>query len=272
MTHEAPLRLGFFFGVLAIMAIWEILAPRRRLSLPKSRRWLSNIGLVFLDTLTVRWVVPVTAISMAILAQRQGFGVLNHYILPKGLKILLSVVALDFVIYLQHVMFHATPVLWRFHMIHHADRDIDVTTGLRFHPLEILISMGVKLAAIVVIGPPAVAVLIFEVVLNASAMFNHSNARLPIAVDRFLRLFIVTPDMHRVHHSVIVPETNSNFGFNVPWWDRLCGTYCAQPSAGHEKMTIGLNQFRGTEVARLSWILRIPFTGKLGEYPINGAE
>ncbi len=272
MTHEPFWRLGFFFGVLAIMALSERRAPRRPLSLSKPKRWLSNLGLVVVDTIVVRLLVPATAIGMAAFVTRQGWGILNRWFLPDWVRIVAAVIALDFVIYLQHVMFHSLPVLWRFHMIHHADQDIDVTTGLRFHPVEILISMGIKIGAIVLIGATPAGVLIFEILLNACAMFNHSNVKLPLEVDRWLRLLLVTPDQHRVHHSVLRPETNSNYGFNLPWWDRLCGTYRAQPAAGHEGMTIGLNQFRTPEVARLSWILHIPFTGKTGEYPINAGE
>jgi sterol desaturase/sphingolipid hydroxylase (fatty acid hydroxylase superfamily) len=183
--------------------------------------------------------------------------------------VIATVVVLDLFIYLQHVMFHAVPALWRLHRMHHADLDFDVTTGARFHPIEIVLSMLIKLAAVVVLGAPPVAVLIFEVVLNATAMFNHGNLRLPLAVDRVLRLFVVTPDMHRVHHSIVPAETNSNFGFNLPWWDRLLGTYRAQPAAGHVVMTIGLDDFREASDQRLDRMLIQPFRGSPGNYPIN---
>jgi len=208
-------------------------------------------------------------VSMALLAQKSGWGLLNNFVLPYWLEVAVGVIVLDLIIYLQHVMFHTVPVLWRLHMMHHADLDFDVTTGLRFHPIEMILSMGIKLSAVVLMGSPAVAVLIFEVLLNATSMFNHGNIRLPSSVDRVLRFFVVTPDMHRVHHSVVIRETNSNFGFNLPWWDRLLGTYRDQPASGHEGMTIGLSQFRDAKRLTLPWMLALPFIGKPGEYAIN---
>ena len=269
MSHEATIRLGVFLGVFILVAVAEMLAPRRALSTAKGMRWFGNLGVVFINTLTVRALFPAAAVGMALLADERGWGLLNNVEIPYWLAVVIAVVVLDFIIYLQHIMFHAVPALWRLHMMHHADLDFDVTTGARFHPVEIIISMLIKLAAISVLGPPVLAVLIFEVVLNATAMFNHSNWRLPVAVDRVLRLFVVTPDMHRVHHSVIARETNSNFGFNLPWWDRLFGTYRAQPEQGHEGMTIGLTQFRDPKRLTLPWMLALPFIGKPGEYPIN---
>jgi sterol desaturase/sphingolipid hydroxylase (fatty acid hydroxylase superfamily) len=212
---------------------------------------------------------------MALLAKEQGWGIFNNLTLPAWPGVILSVIALDFVIYLQHVLFHAVPALWRLHMVHHADLDFDVTTGLRFHTLEILLSMGIKLAAVVLLGAPAPAVFIFEILLNATSMFSHGNVRLPYWLDRSLRLLLVTPEMHRVHHSTNPVETNSNFGFNVPWWDYLLGTYRAQPSQGHEGMTIGLSQFRDHRVEQLRWMLTLPFVGPVGDYPLtrrSGAE
>ena len=196
------------------------------------------------NTVVVRLLVPLAPVALALLAAERGWGLLNLVALPFWFEVALSVIVLDFVIYLQHVMFHAVPALWRLHRMHHADLDFDVTTGSRFHPVEILLSVLLKMAAVVVIGPPAAAVLIFEVLLNGTSMFNHGNVRLPVSLDRVLRWFVVTPDMHRVHHSDIPAETNSNFGFNLPWWDRLFGTYRAQPALGHENMTIGLDTFR----------------------------
>ncbi len=269
MSYEAAIRLGVFLGVFILVAVAEMLAPRRALTTAKGMRWFGNLGIVFINTLAVRTLFPVAAVGMALLADERGWGLLNNVEMPYWLAVVIAVVALDFIIYLQHVMFHAVPALWRLHMMHHADLDFDVTTGARFHPVEIIISMLIKLAAISVLGPPVLAVLIFEVVLNATAMFNHSNWRLPVAVDRVLRLFVVTPDMHRVHHSVIARETNSNFGFNLPWWDRLFGTYRAQPEQGHEGMIIGLTQFRDPKRLTLPWMLVLPFVGKPGEYPIN---
>ncbi|NNE52458.1 MAG: sterol desaturase family protein [Sulfitobacter sp.] len=261
--------MGFFVAILLAMALWEVAAPRRRVEIPRLLRWSNNLALVVLDAALVRLVFPVVAVSFALIATEEGWGLFNLVAVPGGLAILLSVLAFDLAIFLQHVMFHAVPALWRLHRMHHADLAFDVTTGLRFHPVEILISMGIKLALVLVLGPPAIAVLIFEVLLNATAMFNHSNIRLPAGVDRMLRLFLVTPDMHRVHHSVIPSETNSNFGFNLPWWDRLLGTYRAQPEAGHEGMTIGIQQFRTSRDLWLDQMLIQPLRGKANRYPIN---
>jgi len=269
MENEAFIRLGFFFGVLIIMAIWELLWPRRVLTMSKLTRWLSNLGIVVIDSFILRLLFPVLAIGVAMTGQENNWGLLNNIQLPYWLSVGLGVLALDLVIYLQHLMFHAIPLLWRLHMMHHADLDIDVTTGLRFHPVEIIVSMIIKLSAVAAIGPPALAVLVFEVTLNATAMFNHSNVKMPFHVDKILRLLVVTPDMHRVHHSVIIRETNSNFGFNFPWWDRLFGTYRSQPVAGHEGMTIGLSQFRDPKRNNLFRMLVLPFVGDPGSYSMN---
>ena len=269
MSIEIIIRLIAFIGVFLIIALWENKQPRRPLTLNKTKRWLNNLGLVVVNTIILRLVFPSAAVGMAALASEQGWGILNQVSLGFGLSVAISIVALDFVIYLQHVLFHSIPLLWRLHMVHHADMDYDVTTGLRFHPIEILLSMLIKFATILVLGPPVVAVIIFEIVLNATAMFNHGNLRLPQRIDAILRLMIVTPDMHRVHHSVIKRETNSNYGFNLSIWDRLFGTYRSQPQYGHEGMTIGLNQFRDQKKQNLHWLLMLPFTGKIGEYPIN---
>ena len=272
LAHELPIRLGFFLGVLGAMAAWELLAPRRALSVSKTLRWVNNLGIVVLNSLLLRAVFPLAAVAMAALAAERGWGLLNNLAFPYGLAVVLSVVALDLAIYLQHVMVHAVPALWRLHRMHHADLDFDVTTGARFHPLEILLSMAIKLGVVVVLGPPVVAVVLFEVLLNATAMFNHSNVRLPLAVDRVLRWLVVTPDMHRVHHSVAPREANSNFGFNLPWWDRLLGTYRAQPEAGHEAMTIGIAQFREPKYLRLDWLLIQPWLGSAHGYPIAARQ
>jgi sterol desaturase/sphingolipid hydroxylase (fatty acid hydroxylase superfamily) len=270
IANEQMIRLGFFFGILAIMATWEILAPRRVLTVSKTVRWVNNLAIVFLNSFLLRLIFPAAAVGVAAFAASNGWGFLNYYQLPYWLAIIISVVALDFIIYLQHVMVHAVPALWRLHRVHHADMDFDVTTGARFHPLEIILSMLIKLTAIVVLGPPVVAVLLFEVLLNATAMFNHSNIRLPLAVDRVLRWILVTPDMHRVHHSVEDDEANSNFGFSLPWWDRLFGTYRDQPRQGHQDMTIGIHHYRDVkEVEWLPGMLWLPFRGKVTEYAIN---
>jgi sterol desaturase/sphingolipid hydroxylase (fatty acid hydroxylase superfamily) len=269
MHSETAIRLGFFFFIFALVALWEFLAPRRGLTASKKVRWISNLGITFMNPFLVRLLFPVLAVNMAVKSQERGWGLLNNFDLPYWLDIVVGIVVLDLVIYLQHVMFHAIPILWRLHMMHHADLDYDLTTGLRFHPFEIILSMGIKLSVVVIFGLPAVAVLIFEVLLNGAAMFNHGNIRLPLKIDRILRYFIVTPDMHRVHHSVIIRETNSNYGFNLPWWDRLFGTYCDQPAKGHEEMTIGLTQFRDSAKLTLPWLLILPFIGNPGMYPIN---
>jgi sterol desaturase/sphingolipid hydroxylase (fatty acid hydroxylase superfamily) len=269
MSHESAVRLGFFAGVFVMMAMWEIAAPRRRLSASKGSRWLANLGILVVGTVVVRILFPAATVGMALVASERGWGLLNNLGLAPAVSIVVSLLILDLVIYLQHVMFHAVPALWRLHMVHHADVDFDCTTGLRFHPLEFLLSMVIKLSAVALLGPPAVAVIIFEVVLNATSIFNHGNVRLPEAVDRVLRLFVVTPDMHRVHHSVETVETNSNFGFNLPWWDRLLGTYRGQPEDGHEAMTIGLDQFRDWRRQNLGWLLALPFSGRTGSYPMG---
>lgn len=268
MPYESLIRLTSFLGIFVLMATWEVAAPRRPLSTSKSKRWFANFGMVFLDTLVVRVLFPTAAIGAAFAAAHNGWGVLNNLGWPEGMASLVAVVTLDFILYLQHLMFHAVPLLWRFHMGHHADLDSDVTTGARFHPVEIIISMLIKLTAVIAIGAPPRAVLIFEVVLNATSMFNHSNVRLPQVLDRFLRWFVVTPDMHRIHHSVIRQETNSNFGFNLPWWDCLFETYRPDPEEGQEGMTLGLNQFRNPDRLTLPWILALPFVGGTGDYPL----
>jgi len=270
MSHEPMVRLSVFFGVFMVMAVWELAAPRRRLRSAKGPRWFANLGIVVVGTVVVRIVFPFAAVGTALFASERGWGLLNDLALPPGASIIAAVLALDLVIYLQHVMFHAVPALWRLHMVHHADVDFDCTTGLRFHPVEIVLSMLIKLAAVAALGPPPVAVLIFEVVLNATSIFNHGNVRLPRSADRVLRWIVVTPEMHRVHHSVKPLETNSNFGFNVPWWDRLLGTYRDQPIDGHEAMSIGLNQFQERSHQGLLWLLALPFTGRTGGYPMTG--
>ncbi len=268
-AYEPLIRLGAFGGVFTVMAIWELVGPRRRQAIGRGLRWPGNLGVVVIDTLLVRLVFPATAVGLALVAEEQGWGLLNEIGLPVWLAVVASVVVLDLAIYFQHVLFHAVPALWRLHRMHHADLEFDVTTGLRFHPIEILLSMVIKLAVVAALGAPAVAVLIFEVLLNATSMFNHSNVRLPLGLDRTLRWFVVTPDMHRVHHSILLRETNSNFGFNLPWWDRLFGTYRAQPAAGHEGMTIGIEQFRDPRELGLDRMLLQPFRGDAGRYPLG---
>ncbi len=269
LEHEPAIRLGFFFGILALMAAWERAAPRRRPALSRTLRWVHNLGLVALDSLLLRLLFPAAAVGVAALAAERGWGLLHLVALPFPVAVLISVIALDFVIWLQHVMFHAVPLLWRLHRVHHADLDYDVTTGIRFHPVEILLSMLVKSVAIVLLGPPVVAVVLFEVLLNATAMFNHGNVRLPARLDRMLRWVLVTPDMHRIHHSVEDDEANSNFGFSLTWWDRLFGTYREKPRAGHEEMRLGIHRYRDPRrVNRLPGMLTLPLAPVAG-YAIN---
>jgi len=269
LSHEPAIRLTFFLGTLVAVAGWEALAPRRQRMASRWARWPSNLGIVALNTVILRAAFPLAAVGMAVLGEQRGWGLLNNVALPIWASFALAVLLLDLAIYLQHVMFHAVPALWRLHRMHHADLDFDVTTGARFHPVEILLSMGIKLGVVAALGAPAVSVIVFEVLLNATAMFNHGNVYLAERLDRVLRWMMVTPDMHRVHHSVVPHETNSNFGFNLPWWDRLLGTYRAQPTAGHEGMTIGLDVFRDPKELRLDRMLLQPFVGPVGPYPIN---
>jgi len=269
VSHEATIRMTFFVGIFVIVALIELAVPRRPLTTSKAGRWFANIGIVIINTVVLRVLVPAGALGISVWIGRQGWGVFNYMNWPIWIEVILSVILLDFVIYLQHLMFHAVPLLWRLHMMHHADLDYDLTTGTRFHPIEIIISMGIKASAISVLGASPVAVIIFEVLLNGTAMFNHGNLYIPLGIDRILRLMVVTPDMHRVHHSVFPSETNSNFGFNLPWWDRLMGTYRAQPTKGHDGMTIGLNQFRDPARLTLPRIIALPFIGKGGQYALG---
>ena len=266
------IRLSAFLGIFAAMALWEVFAPRRTREFTRLQRWPNNIGIVVVNTLVLRLAFPVAAVGMATVAEAGGWGLLNSHAPPAWLAVVIAVVLLDLAIYLQHVMVHAVPAFWRLHRMHHADLDFDVTTGARFHPIEILLSMMIKLLVVAALGAPPVAVLIFEVMLNASSMFNHGNVRIPEGLDRVLRWLVVTPDMHRVHHSALRRETNSNFGFSLPWWDRLFGTYRAQPAAGHDAMTIGIEQFREPGDLRLDRMLIQPFKGGAGAYPINRAD
>lgn len=257
---EPYLRLGAFLGAFAAMAAWEALAPRRTRLHTRLQRWTANLGLVALDSLVMRLAFPVAAVAFASLAADRGWGLLNAFALPAWATFVVAVVALDLAIYFQHVTFHAVPLLWRLHRVHHADPDLDVTTGARFHPVEILLSMAIKLAAIAVVGAPAVAVLAFEIVLNACAMFNHGNVVLPAGLERALRRVIVTPDMHRIHHSMDADEANSNYGFNLAWWDRLFGTYRAQASLPQERMRIGVEGLTGTGAdVSLAGMLAMPW-------------
>ncbi len=270
LENEPQWRLGFFLSVFTLVALWERVASRRRLNYTRVQRWPHNVLLTAFNSFLLRWLFPIAAVGWALECEARGWGLFNWLHLPSTVEIILSILILDFAIYAQHVMFHHVPVLWRLHRMHHTDLDYDVTTGARFHPIEIILSMLIKMAVVTVLGPAAVAVLIFEILLNATAMFNHGNIMLPVRIDRVLRLFVVTPDMHRVHHSVIPRETHSNFGFNMPWWDRICGTYRAQPEAGHDGITIGLPYARDAKELRLDRLLVQPFRN-LGEASASSA-
>ena len=260
LAHEPALRLGAFAAVLALMVGWEFLAPRRARTLRRRQRWPANLSIVVLNTLIARLLFPAAAAGVALAVESRGWGLLSLAGLPGWATLVAGVVLLDLAIYLQHALFHAVPALWRLHRMHHADLDIDVTTGARFHPVEIVLSLLIKFAVIAALGVPPAAVVLFEILLNATSMFNHSNARVAPRLEQALRWLVVTPDMHRVHHSVERDETNSNFGFNLPLWDRLFGTYRAQPRAGHEAMTIGIPEFRNTaDCSSLLGMLAIPF-------------
>jgi len=259
LANAAVIRLGFFAGILLVMAIWEILAPRRVLTQSKATRWASNLGLTLFNTVLARLLLPTAAVGVALFATEKGWGLLNWLLLPDWASGLAAIAGLDLAIYTQHRLFHRLALFWRLHRMHHTDLDLDVTSGARFHPLEILLSQVIKMGVVLLIGAPAWAVVAFEIILNGTAMFNHGNVRLDLRVDRLLRRLVVTPDMHRVHHSVIHQETDSNFGFNFPWWDRLFGTYRAQPEAGHAAMTIGLANYRNPKWLKINWMLLVPF-------------
>ncbi|NOH79714.1 sterol desaturase family protein [Vibrio sp. RE86] len=260
MQDSEVIRLSIFVSVLALCGLWEFVTPRKKLTQNKLYRWVNNLGLIAFNSLCLSLLMPVLAIETAMYAQSQQWGLFNTIVdLPAWLTILLSIVLLDFAIYLQHLVFHRIPWLWRLHRMHHADQDIDVTTGTRFHPIEIILSMWIKIGIICLLGAPALAVFLFEIILNASAMFNHSNARLPLRLDGVMRRLIVTPDMHRVHHSTIAKETHSNFGFFLSIWDKAFGTYIAQPTQGHDKVEIGLPLFRKSDEQRLDKMLTQPF-------------
>jgi len=258
VANEAALRLGFFFGVLVVMALWELAAPRRALRNSRGRRWPSNLAITGLNAFLLRLVFPLAAMGVANLSATNGWGLLNSVELPGWVETVAAVLILDLAIYAQHVIFHLWGPLWRLHRMHHTDLDLDVTSGARFHPVEILLSMLIKMGVVMAIGAPVVSVLFFEILLNATAMFNHSNVFVPLGIDRVLRLFVVTPDFHRVHHSVLIRETNSNYGFNIPWWDRLFGTYRAQPEKGHKDMRIGLANYQDPRWLALHWMLWVP--------------
>ena len=257
-NYEVLFRLGAFAFVLLLMLLWEATNPRR-IPEPGWNRRLNNLALVSIDALLVRYLMPIASVTMAEISMTRSWGLLNIVDTGFWSAFFLSLLFMDLLIYGQHVIMHQISLFWRIHRVHHTDLDFDVTTALRFHPLEIILSAFIKLSFIVLLGAPVIAVIVFEIILNISSMFNHSNIHIPVRVDRILRYFIVTPDMHRVHHSVNKVETNSNYGFNIPWWDYIFCTYRPQPAAGHTKMKIGLNEFRGDKVVFLHWLLVQPF-------------
>jgi sterol desaturase/sphingolipid hydroxylase (fatty acid hydroxylase superfamily) len=261
MEHDLLWRLGVFLGLFALFASLEALAPRRARSQPRSARWFTNLSIVVLDTLALRALaiaLPLLAIGAAVDAGRMGWGLFNALDWPLWLEVVLAILILDLAIWAQHLVTHKVPILWRFHRVHHADRDFDVTTALRFHPVEILASMMLKIGLVYLLGPAALAVLLFEIILNGTAMFNHSNLRLPLWLDRAVRLVLVTPDMHRVHHSIHRHEHDSNYGFALSVWDRIFRTYRPKPEAGHDLMTVGL-EWQDERPSRLGWALMLPF-------------
>lgn len=259
LNEDAVVRLSVFIVVFAVFALWEWLAPRRINTYPKRIRWVNNLTISLINIITTRLIISITLVVVAVKAESLNIGFLNLFDLPALVKVVIAVLLLDFAIYIQHIILHKVGFLWRLHRMHHADLDFDVTTGIRFHPLEIVLSLGIKMLVVLAIGAPYISVLIFEVVLNATSLFNHANIRIPLNVDKVLRLFVVTPDMHRVHHSIIKEETNSNFGFNLPWWDYIFNTYKSQPQAGHDNMKIGIESFRNPRELWLDRLLIQPF-------------
>lgn len=258
VAHEPWIRVSAFVTIFVVMALWEVAAPRRALALPRLLRWPSNLALVVLNSVLMRLLLPTTAVAVAIAVEQNGYGLLNEMSMPFWLRAVLSLVLLDLAIYAQHRLFHAVPALWRLHRMHHADVDVDATNALRFHPLEIALSLGIKFAVIAAVGAPPATVVVFEVLLNGLAIFNHSNVAIARRLDRWLRWFIVTPDMHRIHHSWHLDEMNCNFGFNLACWDRLFDTYLADPHEGHNHMTLGLTDWRAPEWRRLDRMLIQP--------------
>ncbi len=259
LTNEPALRFGCFAAMVAVMMTLEAIWPKRVRRETRARRWVINASIIALDTVIVRFLVPLLPVGAALWAASQGVGLFNLVTAPEPVAVAGAILMLDLIIYLQHMMFHHVPILWRLHRMHHTDLDLDVSSGGRFHPVEIVLSIAIKIAAVVLLGAPAAAVVLFEIVLNATSLFNHANLRLPGWLDRVLRLILVTPDMHRVHHSARMEETNSNFGFNVTWWDRMFGTYRAQPADGHNGMTLGLRGYQDPVELGIGKLLVQPF-------------
>jgi sterol desaturase/sphingolipid hydroxylase (fatty acid hydroxylase superfamily) len=267
--YESFIRLGAFLGIFALLTVWEIASPRRQLLQLRHFRWFSNLGLMITSSILVRFVFPTAAVGIAILAEEHQWGFLYYLDLPWLVHFGVAFILMDLSIYFQHVMFHSLPLFWRFHRVHHSDLDCDISTGLRFHPFEILISMLIKFLTIAAVGIPVLTVVVFEIILNAASMFTHSNIKIPSKIDSVLRWLVVTPDMHRIHHSINENETNSNFGFFISLWDHIFGTYICQPEAGHLNMQIGLNEFREPKWQNLRWLIYLPFVSKIKGYAIN---
>ncbi|MFT5785617.1 MAG: sterol desaturase/sphingolipid hydroxylase (fatty acid hydroxylase superfamily) [Ascidiaceihabitans sp.] len=264
MENETFIRLGVFLGLFALLALIEALAPRRIRTQTRKTRWVTNWAITVANTVTLNAMalaLPLLAVGAAFDAQSQGWGLFNATSWPTWIEVILVILILDFAIWAQHVITHKVPFLWRLHQVHHADVDIDVTTAIRFHPIEIALSMLLKIGLVYLLGPAALAIVLFEVILNGTAMFNHANIRLPLSVDAILRRVLVTPDMHRVHHSTLRHEHDSNYGFSLSIWDQMFGTYVAQPEAGHDAMDIGL-QWQDDRPSRLGWSLKLPFSNK----------
>lgn len=259
------IRLMVFIGLFVLLALFEAIWPRRTLTSSKSRRWVTNVGIVVADALVVRLLFPIVPVTLAATAQAKGWGLFNILGISGWVELASGLVLLDLIIYLQHRLFHRIPLLWRLHRMHHTDLDLDVSSGTRFHPLEIALSLLIKMTVVLLFGIAPLTVLLFEILLNATSLFNHANLAIPLSIDRWLRLILITPDMHRVHHSVIPKETDSNFGFSQPWWDRLFGTYQDQPREGHTQMTIGLREYRNQLELGIWRLLQIPFE----PYPVR---
>jgi sterol desaturase/sphingolipid hydroxylase (fatty acid hydroxylase superfamily) len=258
LDNQVAVRLAALLAIVVLVASWEILKPRRELSMSKALRWTNNWLISVLNSVMLSLLFPLLAVGLALLAEEKNWGLFNVHEVPALFSIPLFLILFDLAIYWQHCLYHRIPILWRLHRMHHADPDFDVSTGIRFHPLSIILSMLIKMLVIILLGPPAIAVLLAEILLNVIAMFNHGNIYIPPGIDKVLRLFLVTPDMHRLHHSVIAEETNSNFGFNFPWWDRLFGSYRAQPKGGHIAMEIGIRGFQRPEDQMLHRLILQP--------------
>jgi len=267
--YESYIRLGSFLGIFALLTAWEISSPKRELLQLRRFRWFGNIGLIVISSVLIRFLIPTAAVGVALHVEQDQVGFLNHYDMPFFVQFFIAFVLMDLAIYFQHVIFHALPMFWRFHRVHHSDLDCDITTGIRFHPFEMIISILFKFLVIISIGAPVLAVVVFEVVLNAASMFTHSNIKIPQSIERMVRLILVTPDMHRIHHSINENETNSNFGFFISTWDRIFGTYIKEPALGHENMQIGLQGFREPKWQNLRWLIYLPFVSRIDDYAIN---